>query len=281
MTVFEKDIDCELIFYHGYNLLEGPVWDAKNRILYCVAIRDNLVIALGQEDKSIRTYDVGCAVGCVALLSDDSLLIAKKDGIFKLFTESGHMEFICQPLEDDRMRFNDGKLDPRGRFLVGGMGDIVRMEHRGALYSVERDGRFRRIIEHTTVANGLGFTKDGTTLFFIDTPTKKVMKYDYDLETGEPGNPRVAASLQGKGSPDGMFVLPDDTILVCEWGGGCVSHWDPVTAVMIERYELPVTNVSCCCLGGENLDELYVTTAKCKDRPEEPLAGGLFRIKIG
>lgn len=75
-------------------------------------------------------------------------------------------------------------------------------------------------------------------------------------------------------------MLPDDTLLVCEWGGGCVSHWNPGSGSLIEKYELPVTNVSSCCLGGEDMNELYITTAKCKGRSNEPLAGGLFRIRF-
>lgn len=270
---------CELVFYNNNNLLEGPIWDGKNKILYFVAIRDNQVLGLNTETKEIRTYPVGCAVGCAALLEDGNLIIAKKDGIHKLDVTNGHIAFICQPLQDDRMRFNDGKLDPNNRLLVGSMGDLTRMENAGGLYSVEGT-KYRQIIGGTTVANGLGFSRDGQILYFIDTPTKCVMKYNYHLESGDVSNPRVAAHLTGPGSPDGMFVLPDDTLLVCEWGGGCISRWNPDTGIRMEEYQLPVTNITCCCLGGENMDKLYITTAKCKDRMEESLAGGLFCISM-
>lgn len=269
----------ELVFYNNYNLLEGPVWDSKNSIIYCVAIRNNHVISICTKTNFIKIYDVGCAVGCLDLLEDGNLIIAKKDGIYELDVKDSNLEFICQPIEDNRMRFNDGKLDPMGRFLVGYMGDGVRMENRGGLYSVEGTS-FRKLIEGTTVSNGLGFSGDGKILYFIDTPTKKVMKYDYDMKTGDVSNPRIAVQLEGEGFPDGMYVLPDDTLLVCEWGGGCVSHWEADNGKLIKKYELPVTNVSSCCLGGEDMNELYITTARCKEKINEPLAGGLFKIRL-
>jgi len=278
----------ELLFYNDYSLLEGPVYDEKRDILYCVAIRYNQVIAIHLASRLTQTVDVGCVVGCVVLQEDGSLLVAKKDGIFRLvmaadaayekdiFLVRPVLQFICQPQQDMRMRYNDGKLDDRGRFLVDYMGDTERMEHQGGVFCVEGT-KARTVIEGTTVANGMGFSIDGRYFYFIDTPTKTVLRYDYDQETGELHHPVPAAFLTGSGSPDGMCVYKDDTLLVCEWGGSAMSRWNPFTGEEIARYEFPVTNVTSCCIGKN--DCIYVTTARCKGK-EEPLAGGIFRLEL-
>ena len=128
---------------------------------------------------------------------------------------------------DPVMRYNDGKLDPKGRFLVDVMGDQER-NSRGGLFAVERDGSFRQLIGGTTVANGLGFSPNGETLYFIDTPTKKVMAYAYSAESGTLlSEGRAIVELTGAGSPDGMCVDAAGQLWVAEYGGGRVGCWNP------------------------------------------------------
>lgn len=177
------------------------------------------------------------------------------------------------------MRFNDGKLDASGRFLVGTMGDLERVENGGFLYSVE-NGRSRELISGITVSNGLGFSTDNKTLYFIDTPTKNVMAYDYDLKTGNISNPRMAIKINGDAAPDGMCVGTDDTLWVAEWGGGRVGGWNPKTGELIHAINLPCRNVTSCCLGGDDMKDLFITTAKCEGF-YEPMAGSLFVYHLG
>ena len=174
---------AELIFYNGAKLLEGPCWDGRKGRLYFVAIRQNTIFCLEPETGRVYSYSTEGAVGAAVADEGFTLLEAEKSGIYRLDLATGKKQPFAHVFSDPVMRYNDGKLDPKGRFLVDVMGDQER-NSRGGLFAVERDGSFRQLIGGTTVANGLGFSPNGETLYFIDTPTKKVMAYAYSAESG-------------------------------------------------------------------------------------------------
>lgn len=267
-----------LLFYNDAELLEGPHWDAENGLLYFVSIKADTVFSLDVKTMRLKSYATDGAVGC-AVLKSGKLLTAEKNGIWSRDTETGEKSFICHVYSDPKFRYNDGKLDPKGRFFVGTLGDYGRLPGECGLFRIEPDGSFTEVVSGTTVSNGLGWSKDGKRMYFIDTPTHEVWQYDYDPETGEMSNRRTAAVIND-GSPDGMCVAADDTVFIAHWGGEKVSHWDLATGQRLEDIRLPVTNVSSCCIGGEKMDTLFITTAKCAEK-DEPLAGGLFAVKIG
>lgn len=271
-------MEAKLIFFNDARLLEGPCWDAAHGALYFVAIRQNTIFRLEPGTGRVTSFATEGCVGA-AVVCGDALLEAEKDGVYWLDPATGARRFLAQPETDPAMRYNDGKLDPRGRFLIGSMGDAER-NSRGGLFSVEMDGSSRRLIGGTTVANGLGFSLDERTLYFIDTPTRKVMAYGYDVETGALTTPgRVAVTIEGEGSPDGMCVDAQGRLWVALFGGGRVCRFDPDTGRMDAEIALPCRNVTSCCIGGEEMDTLFITTAKCAGF-DEPLAGGLFAAKL-
>ena len=134
----------------------------------------------------------------------------------------------------------------------------------------------RELLTDLTISNGMGWTKDGETFYHIDTPTKKVDAYDYDLETAELSNGRTVVEIPGDGSPDGMCVDIDENIWVAEFGGKKVCKWNPKTGDKLTEIPMPVTDVTSCYIGGANQEYLYITTAQT----DEELSGGLFRVKI-
>ena len=125
----------------------------------------------------------------------------------------------------------------------------------------------------------MGWSLDGKTLYFIDTPTKKVGRYAYDTKTGEATFEAYVVEITDGSNPDGMCVGQDGMIWVAQYGGGKVCKWDPETGKKLEEIRMPVKNATSCCLGGKNLEYLYITTAK-DGETEEELAGGLFRVKL-
>jgi sugar lactone lactonase YvrE len=134
------------------------------------------------------------------------------------------------------------------------------------------------------ISNGLAWSPDYRTLYYIDTPTRQVMAYDYDLLSGEIANPRLAVSVPaGLGWPDGMTSDAGGRLWVAMWGGAALTVWDPASGALLERIELPAKNVTACAFGGPNLDELYITTARkgldAAELSAYPLTGGLFRIR--
>lgn len=270
--------NLELVFYSGSTLLEGPCWDAIEKVIYCVSIEQCLIYRVNPETGEVNSFRTDGSVGCAVAEKSGMLLSAEKSGIYRINPKTGERTFLVQMENNPAMRYNDGKLDPCGRFLVGTKGEIDDLPGRGCLFSY--DGKQARIlITGTTISNGIGFSKAGDILYFIDTPTKKVGRYKYNLETGEVVFDRHVIEVEGNVWPDGMCLDVDDMLWVAEWGGGRVCKWNPETGEKLREIKLPCTNTSSCCLGGYDLQYLYVTTAKASER-DEPLAGGLFRIPI-
>lgn len=266
----------ELLFYNHDELLEGPLWDGKGGILYFVSIKSERVYSLNVNTGMIKSYETDGPVGCVAINSAGKLITAEKKGIFETDLLTGKKMFTAHVYDGDYYRYNDGKLDPCGRLFVGIMGDLKRETGDGALYMIS-EGKISVAVAGTTISNGLGWSPDGKHMYFIDTPTKKVMRYTYDTSTGDMSDPHCFAEITN-GSPDGMCVDIDGSVWVAQWGGSCVSHYDDATGEKLGEIKLPVKNVSCCAVGGENMDTLYITTARSAEK--EPLAGGLFAVKI-
>lgn len=274
-----SNLSVELLFYHGGNLLEGPHWN--NGLLYFVSIRNNMIFSIDPVSKTVKVYETDGAVGVAVIDSDGDILEAEKDGIFKMNLKTKEKTLVAHPETDPKIRYNDGHLDAKGRLLVGTMGDLERSGSEGKLFSVEKNGDCKVLIEGTTISNGLGFSSDNKTFYFIDTPTQKVMAYDYGLETGDISNERVFVEFdfEKDGSPDGMCVDIDDNIWVAHWGGGKVSKFCSKTGERLVEIDMPVTNVTSCCVGGENMDTLFVTTAQATGK-NEMVGGGLFKLKI-
>ena len=271
-------MNLELIFYAGSSLLEGPCWDNKEQILYFVSIEQCLIYSINMTTFEIKSFKTDGQVGCVVVKNDGFLLSAEKSGIYNINPKTGLRVLLGSYLKNIEMRYNDGKLDAVGRFLIGTKGEKKDFIGEGELISFSEES-FNSIIQKTTISNGLGFSSQGDTLYFIDTPTKKVGKYSYDVSTGGAIFDSYIIEIDGEGYPDGMCVDIDDMIWVAEWGAGKVCKWNPKTGEKIIEIILPCNNVTSCCIGGKNMDNLFITTAK-DNLKFEPLAGGLFKIKI-
>lgn len=272
----QKTYTPELVYYAGNQLLEGPVWSEKEQRLYFVSIEDEMIYRLNEETTEITSYPTNGPVGAAVLNKDGKIISAEKQGIYLINPETKERTYLMQANEDERQRYNDGKLDPNGRFLIGTMGYGETLEGEARLFIIE-DGEVRILLSDLTLSNGMGWTKDGRTFYHIDTPTKKVKQYDYDLANGTVSNGKTIVEITGNGSPDGMCVDVDEKIWVAEYGGKQICKWDPATGEKLLTIPMPVSNITSCCIGGENKAYLYITTAKEDD---EPLSGGLFKVKI-
>lgn len=237
-----------------------------------------MIYRIDPDTGVVQSYPTHGPVGCVVVEPNGTLLSAEKGGIYRINPKTGERAFLMQPEDDPAMRYNDGKLDPKGRFLVGTKGDVDEMPGAGRLFSIDGE-QVRTLVSGTSISNGIGFSKTGNFLYFIDSPTKKVGRYLYQLDTGVATFDRYVVDITGGAWPDGMCVDGDDMLWVAEWGGGRVCRWDSETGKKVREIKFPCTNVSSCCLGGKNAEFLFVTTAKAEGR-DEALGGGLFRIRL-
>jgi sugar lactone lactonase YvrE len=141
-------------------------------------------------------------------------------------------------------------------------------------------------LDSISISNGIVWTKDKKTMYYIDTPTLEIKAFDYDDVTGAISNPRVAVQVNDSlGYPDGMAIDENDKLWVGMWNGNAVICFDPITGEMVSKIEVPAHNVTSCAFGGKNLDTLYITTAREDMSDEEhakyPLAGSLFKAVPG
>jgi sugar lactone lactonase YvrE len=265
---------------------EGPSWDSKNGVLYWVDIFRGQVHIYDPQKSKDTAVRAGEYVSCVVPRRSGGVAMTLRHGFYTLALEDGRVALIAEVEKDmAENRFNDGKCDPAGRLWAGTM-DIEERAPRGALYCLEKGSRVLTVLKGTIVSNGLGWSPDWSTMYFIDSPTRKVFAFDYAIETGELKSRRIAVDFAGQpGEPDGMAVDEEGMIWVAHWGGWRITRFDPNTGRALERVSMPVSQVTSCCFGGNRLDRLYVTTARSGLSPDalskEPLAGDLFEVQTG
>lgn len=276
----------ELVVDAGATVGEGPVWDATRGILWWVDITAGVVLQHDPRDGSHRTLPVGAAVGAVALRRDGRLMIALADELATLDPDTGRVESLARFAPGDRrpLRCNDGKCDPTGRFWVGRMTPDGAVGE-GSLLRVDSDLSMVTRMSGLAIPNGLGWSLDGRRMYFLDSAWCEVREYPYDPASGVMGEGRPLVRFPDDGTvPDGLTMDADGHLWVARWGAGCVVRVAP-DGTVVGRVDLPVSQATSCTFGGDDLGDLYITTAHegftAGDFAREPLAGGLFRCRPG
>lgn len=257
---------------------ESPAWDAKTQTLYWVDVLERYVYAGGK-----RILQLGDYVGCLAPRKQGGLILAQRRGFRLVMPDMKTVHKLPAPRgEALQNRFNDGKCDPRGRFLAGTM-DRNEKQDSGNLYSLSGSAIPRKLLSHVRISNGLAWSPDGRTMYFIDTPSRKVLAFDYDLDTGNLQNARVVIQFDKSfGWPDGMTSDTEGNLWIAMWGGARVTQWSP-TGTLLAQFGVEAMNVTSCVFGGSNMNELFITTAltgmDAASFRRFPHAGGVFRME--
>ncbi|XP_076965116.1 regucalcin-like [Callospermophilus lateralis] len=232
--------------------------------------------------------DSGDPVGCVALHREGSYVVASGTCLGLLDWEKGQVEWAAW-LDRDKPhnRFNDGKVDPAGRFVAGTMPEAsapgVWEPGQGSLYTLYADRSVVRQLDQLGIPNGLDWSLDHHTLYHVDGLDYSVQSYDYDVQTGGLANPRLVCQLEPEqGMPDGLFMDTTGTLWVACIDGGRVIRMDAERGTRLCTPEMPVSRVTSCCFGGADYSDLYVTSAADSLSPEqllrEPQAGHVFKV---
>ncbi len=267
---------AELVWDARAELGEGPCWSARDQVLYWVDIRAGHVHA-GPE----ICLQLDDPVGCIAPRRGGGLILAEGRQFCEWEGPGAEIKPVAGVQEPLQNRFNDGKCDPAGRFLAGSM-DRNEKEATGSLYTLE--GRsVRRLLSGLGISNGLTWSPDGLTFYFIDTPTRAIRAFDYDLASGEIANGRIAVQVpEALGWPDGMTSDMEGNLWVAMWGGAQVTQWDPGNGRLLQSIPVPAPHTTSCIFGGRDLNELYITSARKDLSPrqlsEYPLSGGVFKV---
>lgn len=261
---------------------EGPIWNMAERKLYFVDIEGGAFHRYDPLAGSDEVFTVGLPLGCLAFRASGGLVLATRDGFMTWDMTTGAATRMVDP-EPHRphARFNDGAVDRAGRFWAGTMSE----GDDNSLYRLDPEGSTHVMETGITVSNGIGWSPDNRRMYFTDSRRKLIYVYDFDLTTGETANRRVFVdSTAENGVPDGLAVDSEGCVWSARWGGWKVTRYDPDGRAALE-IPFPVEYVTSCALGGPNLDELYVTTAWTavpeSQRAQQPLAGDLFRVRVG
>lgn len=271
-------MQTKLIFDAKATLGEGPAWDEKNQILYWVDILGKKIYTGTELLAELDEF-----IGCLAPIKNGHLILGKKFS-FVDFDPATREETLLHTLTSELAtnRMNDGKCDPAGRLIAGTM-DMNETDPNGTLYSF--DGKQATpLVDKITISNGLAWSPDHKTLYYIDTPTREVRAFDYDVKTGQIANPRVAINSGDKlGWLDGMTSDTDGNLWIAMWGGAQITKWNPNTGQLLDQIPLPALQSSCPVFGGKNMNELYITSARIGMSEENlkkyPLSGGLFKVE--
>jgi len=273
-----KEQKAELVLDAHAGLGEGAIW--HDNVLYWIDLEIGNIHIFNPDTGADRIIELGQSVGTVVPRAAGGLAVAVQGGFGTVDLESGELNILADPEPDlPENRFNDGKCDPQGRFWAG-TATITCDQPVGTLYRMDADHSVHPMVKNVTISNGIVWTRDRKTMYFIDTALERVDAFDYDDASGDISNRRtiIEISKPDHGWPDGMAIDTNDNIWIAMWEGSCVTNWDPRTGELLEKIHTDSAQTTSCAFGGPNLDELYITSAA--EGLSEPHGGGLFRAKV-
>ena len=274
----------ECVLPWGAELGESPVWVAAERRLYWV---DMLAPAVHRFDPGTgrnESATVGKLVSAVLPTADGGILVASQDGIELLDFEAGRLAPFANPEPDmPENRLNDAKVDGRGAIWVGSM-RLDASGPGGSLYRIAPDGTIERKESGITVSNGIGWSPDGATLYFVETIPGLIYAYRVDADGRTLLDRRVFAKVpEASGRPDGLAVDAEGCVWCAIWDGWRVDRFRP-DGTIDRTIALPVPRPTSVAFGGDDLRTLFVTSARTRlpasSLAEAPLSGGLFACRL-
>jgi sugar lactone lactonase YvrE len=272
-----------------YELGESCRWDAVRQELSWVDVYAGSFFrarADGSRVDILRRYDLGGHVTVSAPLHNrrQGWILGRNQSIVALSEEGELRELAAPEAARPDVRMNDGAADPWGTFWIGSM--AYDKHHGGAsLYRFDEDGQVHVVVESVTISNGIAWSADRSTMYYIDTPTGCVVAFDLD-ERGWPMGRRTVVQLdpEREGHPDGMCVDVQGDLWVALFNGSEVRHYSS-NGELLARVAVPTPQVSSCAIGGANGTTLYITTGQEEmteaQRVADPLAGRLFCVDVG
>jgi sugar lactone lactonase YvrE len=259
---------------------EGALWHPEEQKLYWVDIEGRALHIYDPASGADIQFPTGERISTVVPVAGGNVLVALQNGIHEMDIKTGSLTFIANTKKDPNVRFNDGKCDPAGRFWVGTK-SVNKAKPEAVLYRMDHDKTIRLMLTGIFNSNGITWSADKKTMYYIDTPTLSVQAFDYDNELGTIKNGRVIIGIPiGGGFPDGMTIDEEDNLWIALWGVGTVAKYNPRTGKLLQTIKVPAPNTSSCAFGGRDLKTLYITTARIELSADilrqYPLSGDLF-----
>ena len=260
---------------------EGPVWYKSRNSLFWVDILGQSIHEYIPENKVVNSWNIGLMVSLIIEKDKDNMLLAVQGGIISYNLITREIAWLAELEKDNpQNRTNDGGVDANGNIWIGTM-ELNCKANAGAMYLVDKSFQVTRKLNRLSIPNGLVFSPDQKHMYHIDSGTQKLDSYAYDSDnltiTWE--KTLIEFSITD-GGPDGMTMDEEGMLWIAEWGGSCVSRWNPETGKQIGSIEVPVPQPSACIFGGNNMEQLFITSARQNLSPESlqkyPDSGNVF-----
>ena len=261
--------------FHG----EGAFWDEDRQRLLLVDMLAGAVLEVGDDRVPVR-HEYGGVAAVIRRRAAGGFVLAVERGFRFLDDDLEPVGDGIRVFDDPTVRMNEGGVDPQGRLHVGSMA-YDAADGRGTVYRLDADRSVTPVLTGVTISNGLQWSADGGTAFYVDTPTDRVWRFRFDQETGTFHDREPFIDLSdAAGHPDGMAIDEDGGLWVAMYGGWAVRRFDAAGAP-VDVVELPTRDVTCPTFGGADRSTLYISTSRegWGDDHAEPEAGAVFAFE--
>ena len=278
-----RRIGSDLLVDCRNTLAEGIQWHQEQARLYWTDILGRSLWSCDADGGAVETRDFDRRIGCFAFCDDGRVLLAMEDGLALYDPQSGALVPLKEVESGEpTTRMNDGRVDRNGQFVFGGV-EETGLAPYSAVYRYDGQ-RVEQLFDGVGCANSIAFSPDGRRMYFADTAGKTIERISYEAD-GALGARRSFAVLGAdEGGPDGSCVDAEGALWNAQFNGARVQRFLPDGSRDI-RVDLPVSQVTCACFGGPDLDRLYITTARENftdaQAEAEPTAGGIFVAEVG
>jgi sugar lactone lactonase YvrE len=265
------------------SLGEGPVWDPVLQQIYWVDINAGRYFKANFPSGETQEFNINQHLGALALREKGGLVMATRDGFGFFDEKTKELTLLDHSPEKNNalVRFNDGAVDPMGRFFAGTM-EIAEERNIGKLFRLDTDYNIALLEENIYISNGMDWSLDHKHFFYIDTLAHCVYVYDYDLETGNISNRRNYIEFSKDEFPDGMTIDSEGGFWIAFWGASKIGHYD-AAGKKIEEIYVPAPQPTSCCFGGPDMKTLFITSASrdlsAQQMKQTPHAGKLFILE--
>ncbi len=269
----------ELIADYACQIGENPLWHPLERKLYWCDIPVGRIFSYNSATRSHGQIYSGRTVGGFCFQAEGGLLLFQDRGTIARWRDDVYTELLAEIPAERNSRFNDVIADPAGRVFCGTMSTP---ENKGRLYRLDVDGSLHLVLEGIGCSNGMAFTQDHKSFFYTDSFAHEIYRFDYNEADGSITNPRVFVRFaEADGLPDGMTLDCKGHLWTALWDGGCIVRLAE-DGNIVEKFSIPAPKTSSLTFGGDDLDQIYVTTAGGDQRHVDgEFAGALFRIFPG
>jgi sugar lactone lactonase YvrE len=264
---------------------ETPIWIPEEQAVYWVDTVTHQIFRYDPQTTQQQAFQPDLPARALCRRAAGGWLLITDTGLAFWNQRTNACELIANPYADTPdIQFNDGIIDRQGRLVTGSFNHTTLEAPDGELYRLDPDRSMHKLDSRLVLSNGIAVSPDSHTLYVAEMFAHKITAYDYDAATGTVSNRRIFAYIPPEdGMPDGVTVDREGCVWTAHWNGWRVTRYDP-TGKLERTLMLPVKIPTCIGFGGENMSDLYITSAwyslTDQERKDQPWAGDLLRVKL-